>query len=330
MKVARWFLTLYCVIGIIILSNVPASALNIVLTNDDGFESNNIQALFNALKAVGHDVIMSAPYLNQSGSAGAVNVAIPIKRTKVKSSGGLFSSGVPGLGPTTIAADQYYVNGSPVDAVLYGIDILAVEKWGQAPDLVISGPNSGNNVGLLTPHSGTVGAAIAAINRGIPAIAVSTYVALGAPRTTPPEEAQLNAQLTVRLVAVLEKNPAPLLPLGYGLNVNLPELDLQKPADAYNFALTQIGLAAEYGGKFYTRLKESSVLADSLAWYQLYSPGVGAETPYTKAGYAEDDNPMSEFNVLQTGIATISMMQGTYQAQMPDETKDALSELCNP
>ena len=38
---------------------VPAMAMRIVITNDDGFESRNLQALFTALKAAGHDVILS-------------------------------------------------------------------------------------------------------------------------------------------------------------------------------------------------------------------------------------------------------------------------------
>lgn len=41
--------------------------------------------------------------------------------------------------------------------MLNGIDVLAPELFAGPVDLVISGPNEGNNVGLLTPHSGTVG-----------------------------------------------------------------------------------------------------------------------------------------------------------------------------
>src|SRR5437588_10779089 len=40
------------------------AAMRIILTNDDGFESANIQALFTALKAAGHDVILRAPHNN--------------------------------------------------------------------------------------------------------------------------------------------------------------------------------------------------------------------------------------------------------------------------
>lgn len=328
MKSVKMLLVLCYTVCFIMIAHLPVSALNIVLTNDDGFESENIQALFQALKAAGHDVIMSAPYLNQSASAGAIGAAIPIGRTWRRSPGGLINAGAPGLGPTTIAADQYYLNGSPVDAVLYGIDILAVDKWGHVPDLVISGPNVGNNLGLMTSHSGTVGAAVAAINRGIPAIAVSAF--MGESLDTPPEEAELNAQLTVRLVAVLANNQAPLLPLGYGLNVNLPQLDIHKAADAYDYAFTQIGMATDYGPKFYSRLKDNALLSQYLPNILLYNPGVAVEMPYTDAGYAEDTDRKSEFNALQTGVVTISMMQGTYQTQMPDEIKGVLSNLCKP
>jgi broad specificity polyphosphatase/5'/3'-nucleotidase SurE len=43
----------------------------------------------------------------------------------------------------------HYVNGSPVMACLYGLDVVAQRKWKAAPDLVVSGPNEGNNTGLV-------------------------------------------------------------------------------------------------------------------------------------------------------------------------------------
>ena len=49
-----------------------AWALNIVLSNDDGFDKPNIIALYQTLKAKGHNVIISAPYTNQSGRSGYV------------------------------------------------------------------------------------------------------------------------------------------------------------------------------------------------------------------------------------------------------------------
>jgi 5'-nucleotidase len=47
-----------------------ALALDILLTNDDGFETANVRALYQRLKAAGHDVVISAPVHNHSGGGG--------------------------------------------------------------------------------------------------------------------------------------------------------------------------------------------------------------------------------------------------------------------
>jgi 5'-nucleotidase len=168
----RLLLRILCAAALTMVAQ-PAFALRILVTNDDGFESRNLQALFTALKAAGHDVLMSAPYRNQSGVSAALGALFDFPATTTPSPGGVIASGAPGVGPTTLAADQYYVNGTPVAAVIHGIETLAPAKWGARPDIVISGPNAGHNLGTVTPHSGTVGAAITALNWGVPAIAVS-------------------------------------------------------------------------------------------------------------------------------------------------------------
>ncbi len=65
--------------------------------------------------------------------------------------------------------DVYAVGGSPAQAVLHGIYEIVDHK----PDLVVSGINYGENVGLGITISGTVGAAMEAASLGIPSIAVS-------------------------------------------------------------------------------------------------------------------------------------------------------------
>ena len=109
--------TTWFVAAVVAAGAVQASALNIVITDDDGFETNNIQTLFAALKSAGHDVILSAPYANQSGASAHAAFVTPIKPTTSASAKGKLPAGSPGTGPTTIAADQYYVDGSPVMAV---------------------------------------------------------------------------------------------------------------------------------------------------------------------------------------------------------------------
>jgi 5'/3'-nucleotidase SurE len=230
----QWRRTL-CAGLLAIVGISPAWALRIVVTNDDGFESRNLQALFTALKAAGHEVILSAPVRDQSGTAAQVGSLSDLRVLATASPGGRIPAGAPGAGPTTIAADQYYVNGTPATAVLYGIDIQAQAKWGRAPDLVIAGPNIGNNLGYIIPQSGTVGAAITALNRGIPAIAVAG--ANGDANTAP-----LLAEITLRVLSAVEENGKIALPHAIGLNVNAPVLDSKRTAGSYRYAFTQITL----------------------------------------------------------------------------------------
>ena len=274
--------------------------MRIVLTNDDGFETRNLQALFTALKAAGHDVILSAPYRDQSGASAVLGGLSDIPRTSAPSPGGLIAAGAPGVGPTTIAADQYYVDSTPIAAVLYGIDIAAQAKWGATPDLVVSGPNIGNNLGVVTPHSATVGAAITVLNRGIPAIAVSG--ANGDAATAP-----LLAAVTLRVIAALDNQGKVALPAGTGLNVNVPALDSKRPADSYRFAFTQIGATANPGVRFALHASDPP-------------------TPST-TGLSVDKNPGNENNAFADGnTVTVSPIQGTYQAS-PDRTAQVLTQM---
>ncbi|MCI0632866.1 MAG: 5'/3'-nucleotidase SurE, partial [Actinobacteria bacterium] len=68
------------------------------------------------------------------------------------------------------------VDGTPADSVVYALDELAKQ-----PQLVISGVNEGQNLGPVVDISGTVGAARAAAQQGIPALAVSQGAGHGDP-----------------------------------------------------------------------------------------------------------------------------------------------------
>jgi 5'-nucleotidase len=274
-------------------------AMRIVITNDDGFESRNLQALYAALKANGHDVILSAPFQNQSGTSAQLGGLTDIGPTSTPSPGSTVAANQPGVGPTTIAPDQYYVNSTPTAAVLYGIDIAGLAKWKAGPDLVISGPNIGNNLGGVTPHSGTVGAAIAALNRGIPAIAVS-----GANGNV--AAAPLLAEITLRIVTAFENQGRITLPAGVGLNVNVPVLDSKRTAASYRFAFTQIGSGANPTYTFQIHA------GDSPAPFSPRAP--------------IDNSPGSEVNAFADGnTVTISPIQGTYQAQ-PEQAAEVLKQ----
>ncbi len=204
-----------------------ANARNIVLTNDDGLTSN-VAALYHALKAAGHDVIVAVPCQNQSGKGAALDFGRPLGALTMACRNGAAQVGDPGAGVMTRAGlgpDFHYVNGTPVMAVLMGMDMLAQQRWGAAPDLVLSGPNEGQNVGAVILSSGTVSAAQYAALRGIPAMALSAGGNTdGGPELATPGSPVV-AQLTLELVAALEARAGegPLLPQGLALNVNFPD-----------------------------------------------------------------------------------------------------------
>ena len=176
-----------------------SQALDILITNDDGYDTYYIQALYGTLRAHGHTVTISAPKGNQSGKSSSFTFFTPTA-----------------VGTAEGDPNVHYVDSTPVMSVMYGLDVVLDE----APDLVISGPNEGHNLGDMTNHSGTVGAAMKALNRGVPSIAVS---ADRDPRTSPPQEV---AAFVADIVSELESNQYNdrLLPEGMALNVNIPTL----------------------------------------------------------------------------------------------------------
>ena len=59
-----------------------------------------------------------------------------------------------------------YVNSYPVTAIRYGISTLAPKFFSGKPDIAVTGPNVGSNLGLAVLVSGTVGAATEAVKEG--------------------------------------------------------------------------------------------------------------------------------------------------------------------
>jgi 5'-nucleotidase len=129
-----------------------APLLSILVTNDDGYAAEGIDAVVEALVAEGHDVQVVAPLEQQSGTGGTFTEGA------VESQEELTAGGHPAIA----------VAGYPADSVRVAIDEMEI-----APDLVVSGINEGQNVGAVVDASGTIGAARAAVARGIPALALS-------------------------------------------------------------------------------------------------------------------------------------------------------------
>jgi alkaline phosphatase D/5'-nucleotidase len=142
-----------------------AAALDILLTNDDGFDSPGITALHTALVGAGHNVTVVAPADQQSGKGGSINTEV--------------FDFTPGVGLMLLVnrgGGVWSLAGTPVDSVKAGLDIVLA---GNPPDLIVSGLNFGQNIGKPGSNaSGTEGAALAATFRGIPSIAGSVELLL--------------------------------------------------------------------------------------------------------------------------------------------------------
>lgn len=153
--------------------SLQANALNILLTNDDGCRAPGIEAVYQALVAAGHQVTLVGPQ-NDSSGIGAASVVVPGQAIAITQlAPGKYCVGAPaGYLPP---AGKTSAIGTPVDAVNVGLDLLLKDN---RPDLVVSGTNFGDNVGPLTQMSGTVNAAVRAMYKGVPAVAVSTAIDL--------------------------------------------------------------------------------------------------------------------------------------------------------
>jgi 5'-nucleotidase len=339
-----WRALLVCVTGVAAMPT--ARALDIVVTNDDGMESALSYALYLQLKAAGHRVVVSAPAADQSGRGGALDIMRPIVALPAGTRGGCVlattppAPGVGNLGMTgpwldascPHDADIFWVESTPTGSALYGIDVAAQLRFGHAPDLVISGPNFGANTGMITNGSGTVNAALMAVNRGIPAIAVSaedptTYRSL---RTGVTDADKELAQLVLRLVAAIDqpraKNRAgvvpPLLPEGLGLNVNVPKFEAGTAA-ALKFKLTDIATSSQVTPVFMADMCVAELVKTYLAAAcqasgdsKLQGVGVvlGGQPIPSGLTARVDNNPRSEQRVLASGVVAVSVMQGTHQA----------------
>jgi 5'-nucleotidase len=160
----------------------------ILLSNDDGVQSEGLTALEESLRQVA-EIYTVAPDRAQSSMSHALTLHRPLR--------------VHELAPRRLSVD-----GTPVDCVKLALTGLLPVR----PDLVVSGINKGPNLGDDIIYSGTVSAAIEGALLGIPAIAVSLV-------TFENFDFRAAAEFTATLVARIQAGGIPADTL---LNVNVP------------------------------------------------------------------------------------------------------------
>ncbi|KAK7984790.1 5'/3'-nucleotidase sure family protein [Apiospora saccharicola] len=210
------------------LSALAASAqgVRILQSNDDGWAELYIRSLHQSLRGAGHDVVLSSPAENKSGSSSRDAEPEPRKEPC------MYDSCAANSGPVgTNASDPRlnWVNSFPVTALKYGLSTFGPQQWnGAAPELVVSGPNVGTNLWVQVPFSGTVGIAVHAAHEAkVPALAFSG-ASSGTLRwdTDPvPQRSAIYAALATKLTDAVVASGAPYLPEDVWLNVNMPKVE---------------------------------------------------------------------------------------------------------
>lgn len=130
-------------------------------------------------------------------------------------------------------------------SIQYGIDTSGPRFFNGAPDLAVTGPNVGSNIGLAVFISGTVGAATYAAKDGIPAIAFSgasgSQTSWDSER---PHYSDVYADLATNVTNQVVAAGKPYLPDDIWLNVNFGKVsdECASPAD-FSFVLSRIHIA---------------------------------------------------------------------------------------
>ena len=160
----------------------------LLLTNDDGIYAEGIRVLRKAVNSRWESIVV-APESEQSAASHALTLNRPLRVRRIDGK--------------TLAVD-----GTPADCVMLSLEGLLKKR----PDLVVSGINSGANLGDDVIYSGTVAGAAEATLLGVPGIAVS----FAEPETTDVDE---GASLALKVIETLFEHT---LPSGVFLNVNIP------------------------------------------------------------------------------------------------------------
>lgn len=174
-----------------------------------------------------------APATQQSGQGGRSDFTTYANLTS-PSQYNIIPAGAPSIGTDPNDSNIWYYNGTPAACTFVALDYVLPRYypgWEGYPDLFLAGPNYGTNLGgFVYSLSGTLGATYAAVARSIPGIALSaSNVAIPYYNVTNSSHPAVRAAtVSFKIVQEFIDNTGAdqqILPLGYGVNVNIPELD---------------------------------------------------------------------------------------------------------
>lgn len=124
--------------------------MRILLTNDDGIHAEGLAVLERIARKLSDDVWVVAPETDQSGLAHSLTLSEPLRLRQIDER-------------------HFALRGTPTDCVIMGVRHVLPG----APDLILSGVNSGANMADDVTYSGTVAGAMEGTLLGVKAIALS-------------------------------------------------------------------------------------------------------------------------------------------------------------
>ncbi len=173
----------------------------ILITNDDGFDSEGLVALVEAVQELA-EVIVVAPTIEKSACGHSLTLTRPLRFVEL--------------------SHNFYKldDGTPTDCIYLALNALFSKE--NRPDLILSGINKGSNLGEDITYSGTVAGAMEGVIHGVPSVAIS-QVYKGGKHTLDSQGYDLAKQVVRTLVEKIFAGEFPLSERKL-LNVNVPPL----------------------------------------------------------------------------------------------------------
>ena len=233
----------------------------VLLVNDDGYHSDGILTMREVLLENGFDVTTVTPDRNMSGSSHSLTFTRPLKIVKLDKYQNFY----------------YIVDGTPADCVHLGYHVVLK---GEKPDILISGINTGPNLGNDIFYSGTVGAAREGTLLGIPSIAIS-------PSSAKNPDFRTIAELSMNIVQYVISNG---LPEKTFLNITVPNIEKEK-IKGFRFTRQGRGAYKEEIKKYISPSKEEY-------WW------IGGEE-----SLEEECDPDSDYTAVKEGYISITPLR---------------------
>lgn len=228
--------------------------MTFLLSNDDGVTAQGLAELASACREAGYSIFVVAPEQDHSGASNSLTLDRPLKPTVLKN--GFIS-----------------VNGTPTDCVNLGMNTLCLEE----PLRVISGINSGANLGDDVLYSGTVAAAMEGRFLALPPIAVSL---------AGQQYFETAAQVVIDLLPQLASLS---LPKRTVININVPDIPFK---ELKGYEVTRLG----HRHRCDPPIKTQSPRGKDYYWI-------------SAVGHGDDAGPGTDFHAIANNRVSITAVQ---------------------